>query len=308
MTFETQSHEWLERLRSRRTPVKPATLKTFTSIVRAHINPRIGNARLDSFDNGAMKAFADGLCIREPKLGPRTIRDVVLVAKMIVASAVDSNGNFLFPVKWNAHFIDLPKIGATTTQGIDAKGIQKLIQESPARYATLFAVAAGTGMRLGELLAIKIDPESWDYAGKMIHVKASIYRGTLQEPRTLASVRTVDVCAELNEAIAAFAVGRRNGFLFTGKTGKPIATRLVYAHLAGHGAHAFRRWRVSWLRKKNAPEDLVRFWTGHSNKSQTDAYSRMKEDVEYRREIAEKVGLGFALKNEVVAVARSVAK
>jgi integrase len=258
--------------------------------------PRIGSQQLEGFDNGAMKAFADGLCTQQPRLGARTIRDVVLVAKMIVASAVDSNGNYLFPIKWNTHFIDLPRIGATTTRGIDAQNIQKLIQESPARYAMLVAVAAGTGMRLGELLAIKIDPESWDYAGKMIHVRQSVYRGVLQEPKTLASVRTVDICTELNEAIAAFAVGRRNSFLFAGKTGNPIAPRFVYAHLAGHGAHAFRRWRVSWLRKKNAPEDLVRWWTGHANSNMTDHYCRMREDVEFRREIAEKVGLGFSLK------------
>jgi hypothetical protein len=33
------------------------------------------------------------------------------------------------------------------------------------------------------------------------------------------------------------------------------------------GAHAFRRYRATWLRKQHAPVDLIRFWLGRANKS-----------------------------------------
>ena len=61
------------------------------------------------------------------------------------------------------------------------------------------------------------------------------------------------------------------------------------------GFHAMRRSRTTWLRKNRAPEDLIRFWLGHANKSVTDGYSKLDEDVEYRKEVAEKVGLGFQI-------------
>jgi delta 1-pyrroline-5-carboxylate dehydrogenase len=61
------------------------------------------------------------------------------------------------------------------------------------------------------------------------------------------------------------------------------------------GFHAFRRYRVTRLRKLRVPEDLLRFWIGHADKSVTDGYSKVKEDVEFRRFTAEQAGLGFDL-------------
>ena len=69
------------------------------------------------------------------------------------------------------------------------------------------------------------------------------------------------------------------------------------------GAHAFRRFRTTWLRKQRAPEDLIRFWLGHADKSVTDGYSKLKEDVTFRKKVAEHVGLGFDLPGEKPAVA-----
>ena len=56
-----------------------------------------------------------------------------------------------------------------------------------------------------------------------------------------------------------------------------------------------RRFRATWLRKQGALEDLIKFWLGHADKSVTDGYSKLKEDVEFRRDQAEKIGTGFAL-------------
>lgn len=66
---------------------------------------------------------------------------------------------------------------------------------------------------------------------------------------------------------------------------------------AGHakaGFHAFRRYRLTWLRKNRVYPDLERFWMGHEDETVGDGYSKMKEDVTFRLEQAEKVGLGFA--------------
>ena len=61
------------------------------------------------------------------------------------------------------------------------------------------------------------------------------------------------------------------------------------------GFHSFRRFRVTHLRKNRVPEDLLRFWIGHADKSVTDHYSKVKEDVEFRKVCAENVGFGFEL-------------
>ena len=61
------------------------------------------------------------------------------------------------------------------------------------------------------------------------------------------------------------------------------------------GFHAFRRFRTTLLRKSRVPEDLIRFWLGHADKTVTDGYSRIKEDDQFRQEWADKIGLGFGL-------------
>ena len=47
------------------------------------------------------------------------------------------------------------------------------------------------------------------------------------------------------------------------------------------------------------PEDLIRFWIGHADKSITGGYSKVKEDVPFRTVCAENVGLGFKLPEQI---------
>jgi len=50
------------------------------------------------------------------------------------------------------------------------------------------------------------------------------------------------------------------------------------------------------LRKNRVPWDLEKFWIGFANKDVSDRYAaQLKEDVEWRKNVAEKTGLGFSL-------------
>ncbi|PYV24925.1 MAG: hypothetical protein DMG24_10125, partial [Acidobacteria bacterium] len=33
------------------------------------------------------------------------------------------------------------------------------------------------------------------------------------------------------------------------------------------------------------PEDLIRYWIGHADRSVTDGYSRVKDDVKFRKRV-----------------------
>jgi hypothetical protein len=62
------------------------------------------------------------------------------------------------------------------------------------------------------------------------------------------------------------------------------------------GFHIVRRFRASWLRKNRVPWDLEKMWMGHAHKDLTDQYAeQLHEDVKYRREWCDKIGLGFDL-------------
>jgi hypothetical protein len=52
------------------------------------------------------------------------------------------------------------------------------------------------------------------------------------------------------------------------------------------------------------PEDIIRFWLGHASSEITDRYSKLSEDVEFRRSVAASAGLGFEIPD--ASVVRSV--
>jgi hypothetical protein len=59
------------------------------------------------------------------------------------------------------------------------------------------------------------------------------------------------------------------------------------------GFHAFRRFRNTFLRNSLCPDGLLKFWMGHAAKDMSDRYDRVREDVQFRRDAARSLGVGF---------------
>ena len=164
-------------------------------------------------------------------------------------------------------------------------------------YAVLFALLAGTGLRIGEALALKSTVLSPDC--RVLSVRHSIWHGQLQQPKTPNAVRKVDFPEPLARLPRDHA-RNKSGYLFATSTGQPLSQRNVLRalHATGKrvGLHAFRRFRAETLRRAGVPEDLTTLWMGHSKKSVTDYYARgLHNDKAWRREWCDRVGLGFSL-------------
>jgi len=71
---------------------------------------------------------------------------------------------------------------------------------------------------------------------------------------------------------------------------------------------ALRSKRRHPAQDARAPEDLIKYWVGHAGESITDSYCKLKEDVAFRKEVTERVGIGFKLSEEKVAVVPNVPK
>jgi hypothetical protein len=61
------------------------------------------------------------------------------------------------------------------------------------------------------------------------------------------------------------------------------------------GFHCFRRFRNTHLRNSLCPDGLLKFWMGHAAKDMSDRYDRVREDVQFRRDVAKSLGVGFEL-------------
>src|SRR5271166_1752263 len=184
---------------------------------------------------------------------------------------------------------------------------------SKGREQMLFVLIGATGMRIGEALGLEIDKHiSSDFSTLQIRQKA--WRGQIQPfLKSENGIRDIDLPASIAEMLREFSGDRTSGLLFCSKNGLPLLQSnglrlslhplLKTLNQPKMGAHAFRRFRTTWLRKQHAPEDLLRFWLGHANKSVTDGYSKLKEDVTFRKKVAEQVGIGFELPSKKLEVA-----
>jgi len=118
-------------------------------------------------------------------------------------------------------------------------------------------------------------------------------------PKTPNAVRSIDVPDVLAALLQEYASGK-TGYLFATASGRLLSQRNVLRTLHGLagkiGFHAFRRFRTETLRRARVPEDLLRLWLGHAERSVTDAYANgLREDRAWRQEWCERAGLGFQL-------------
>ena len=310
-TFEQQAESWMKGMeegrilhRNKRTRIKPATIAGYKCGVEWLI-PHIGKMPLAEIKNAVAKELVTEM--KQSGLSDKTIVSYFQVLQSVVASAVNGEGEKVHPRTWDTHFIGVPVVDPKKqnrpTQ--EAKGIEKIVATATGQYRALFALLAGTGLRIGEALGLKIK-EHISEDCSTIYVRQAIWRGQEQEPKTQAAIRDVDVPKELASMLATLIGHHQGGYLFRTATGKPLSSRnvlrdsfhptLLGLHQPKMGFHCFRRFRESVLQKSEARTLLVDYWMGHENRDMGTRYGQqLLRDLEWRKQWAEKIGLGFKL-------------
>jgi integrase len=162
--------------------------------------------------NGALRQFVE--ILTAARLAPKTIVNVITVAKFVVASAVDEEGDQIHPRVWNYEFIQLPLVikEKQNRPTITEREISALLKNVKEYYAVLVALVAGTGLRIGEALAVRTEDFAPDC--QVLHVKRSVWHRCEQAPKTPNAIRLVDVSESLAQVLCRYIKGRK-GHLFT---------------------------------------------------------------------------------------------
>ena len=302
-TLRSQYFVWMDGLKARAyDKPSPATLATFTSRARTVLS-LAGNIPLASFGNAAMKKFVQD-CARF-NWSPSTLADHVLIVKLILASAVNEEGDCLHPRKWNRRFVNAPAVETSKQKRFvfTRDQIETLLREAKSEQERLFyAVSAGTGMRLGEVRSIRVrgnnSQTSWE-PGKFVVRTTMFNNEETGRTKTESGKRTVYLHSSLDRMIASFAKDIESGaYLFQSMHGEPMKASTIAYRIAkiipGGSHHGFRRYHISHLRHERMLEELLKLRVGHSSSSEiTDLYSRQSQEVQ--AQAAEQVGLGFNL-------------
>jgi integrase len=313
-TFRQQAKWFIEHAQTRtRKPVAASTIESWQSCIDKWLDPAIGNLPLSQINNAVAKNLISKMV--QGGLSAKSISTYFGLVKMVVASAVNDEGEEMFERKWNHEFIELPEVDSTEQHRptFSSENINLMLNNSDDdKLRMLIVLAAASGMRLGEILGLSERNVSND--GTIVTVAEKAFRGEVQDYlKTKNAERQVDLDPAVGKMLREF-IGDRKGLVFCTRTGKPISQSnllkrqlhplLKELKMEICGAHAFRRFRTTHLRKQRTPEGLVQSWLGHAGKSQTDGYDRVREDVEYRKEVAQSVGIGFVVPTIVVRSVR----
>lgn len=313
-TFREQAACWLEFVRMRkRKPVASSTIEDWERILKNWLNPNVGDLPLSEFNNRAMKQIV--VTMSKAGLSAKTIETYTGVAKMVVASAVNAEGEQVYPRKWNHEFIDMPLVQQSkqNAPSFSSDVMTGLANWKKPKERMLFILCGATGLRIGEALGIEIDKHiSSDFLTISIRQKARHCRIEARL-KTPSAGRDVDLDPAISSLLKAFVGERKSGFLFASRNGKPISSsnvirrhlhpalkklKFVNPHTGTHkaGNHAFRRFRNTYLRNKTlCPDGLRNYWMGHAGNSMDDLYDKIKEDIQFRKTWARDCGFGFDL-------------
>jgi integrase len=272
-----------------RTRLSPSTFEGYRLNLRRHVLPRLGGQALSSLrtedvDRLIAELEADGKA-------PGTVRNVIVPLRKLLADAIRQGLLLANP----ASRADLPpaqdfagkEIPAEHTEAI-RQALIELAPLDPLRHETdlfwvcLFDVALGTGLRLGEIRALR-----WrdvDRDRRLIRIERAYSRQEIRRPKTDSGIRSVplfpSVDAELR-GLAARAVERGcyapDELVFGSMRGTPLqpsnfrqriwdpALRRAGIDGEGYRFHDLRHTCVSRLVAAGADVKLVQAVAGHAN-------------------------------------------
>lgn len=226
--------EWLDGPVEQR--CRARTVESYRATVARYIVPSLGSVPLAKLERRDVDAMLARLAAQRPALSPTTQRYALTVLRIALTRAV-KEGKALRNV---AALADAPKARKAEMVPLTAEQAQAFITsvvDDP--LGPLFKLAIRTGLRQGELLALRWEDVDFD-AGKLT-VAHTLTEGsrTLAEPKTEKSKRTLVLGAgavaalreqhrrQLSDRIAAARKWRDQGYVFTSGVGSPLDGRNV---------------------------------------------------------------------------------
>ena len=247
--------------------LSPATVRQMESYLRSHILPKFGEDAPHSLDVAALQLFATDLLVRK-QLAQKTVVNILSTILSILKYAEKCRMQVAKVSFCDLHF-------GTVTQTAERpfftrEQVNRIIAASEEPFKTLFTIAWLTGLRAGELLALKVS--DLDFASHTIRVNKSSDDHTreIRQPKTDDSTALLPMPTVLEKTLKDYLAKhwQKNaaGFLFPNPNGtrprlrdkvvkhglKPVLRKLGIPE-QNAGLHAFRHGLATELVQRAVP-------------------------------------------------------
>jgi integrase len=255
---------------------KASTQHGYKTVLNVHVLPAWKEWRLRDIERLAIQQWvADKF---RQRTGWQTVRNAWVLLSSILETAMEYGYLQSNP----ARGVKFPQKGLKEKPAIIAgEDLARLLKHLDEPYRTMVSLIAATGLRIGELLALRWS--ALDLEGGALAVRESVFEGKFQPPKTLKAVRTIPLG---RYAVAALTSHREHvtrtapgELVFGNRNGKPLRESKVLrnelqpaAEKAGLGRvtwHQFRHIHSSLLNDLRVPVKIAQEQLGHASISTT---------------------------------------
>ena len=269
-TFAAWAEEYLE---SGMTKNKPSTRAAKRQIVRDHLLPAFGALRLDEITVERIERFQ----AKEQASGssPKTINNRLTVLRRMLSTAKRWGRIATVPR------VDWLRVPAGRVDFLTFDEAARLVEAADPAWCAMMLVALRTGLRRGELLALRW--EDVDLPAGRLTVRRTAWESTEGPPK---GNRTREVPLSPEARTALEGLDRRQGYVFgdgerltVGESKWPLWRACDRAGLARRGWHVLRHTFASHLVMRGVPIRAVQELLGHQDIRQTMIYAHLAPAV-----------------------------
>ena len=255
---------------------KASTQHGYRTVLNVHVLPAWREWRLRDIERLPIQQWvADKF---RQGTGWQTVRNAWVLLSGILETAVEYGYLQANP----ARGVKFPQKGRKEKPAIIAgEDFVRLLQQLNEPYRTMVRLIAATGLRIGELLALRWS--ALDLEAGSLAVRESVFEGKFQLPKTLKAARTIPLG---RHAVAALKAHQERAtrtapddLVFGNRGGKPLRESKLLrnvlqpaAERAGLGRvkwHQFRHIHSSLLNDLKVPVKIAQEQLGHASVSTT---------------------------------------
>ena len=280
VTVEAWAEQWL----AAQTGLKPSTIYRYRSLLRSQILPRWGRYRLCDVSHADVAAWVAQMSAGG--LAPATVRQAHRVLALVLTLAVRDSRIPRNP----AEGVPLPRARRAEPRFLTRDQVERLAEEA-GDYADVVRLLAYTGLRFGEMAALRVRRIDFLRRRLVVAESATEVGGVVEfgSPKTHQH-RTVPIPAVLLESLSRRCAGKRaDDLVLTSPDGSvlrsgnfrrrffdPAATA---AGLEDLTPHDLRHTAASLLIASGANVKAVQRMLGHASAAMTlDVYSGLFDD------------------------------